>query len=57
MRLLTYTDVVQAINDTLAEASPEFVADIANKILSNKVRYRGQNEVGDDEFEQEEPKT
>jgi len=44
-------EVIQEVADTLAQADGEFIEEIANRVLTRKVKYEG-----DSMFTQEDPK-
>lgn len=44
----TSDEVIQELAETLAQCSEEFIEEIANKVLTHKVRY-----IGDSMFQQE----
>jgi hypothetical protein len=44
----TVDKVIQEVADVLAQCNGEFIEEIANKVLTHKVKY-----VGNDTFEQE----
>jgi len=53
---MTADQLIQHVTDVLAQADGEFIAEIANKVLSRPVRYVGEQD-GETVFEQvEEPK-
>lgn len=41
--------VIQQVSETLAQCDEEYIEEIANKVLTHKVKY-----IGDSVFEQEE---
>ena len=47
----TAEEIIQDISDTLASADGEFIEEIANRVLTRKVKYEG-----DSMFTQEDPK-